>query len=149
MRIEVYGNPGPQGSKRYVGNGLMVESSKLVKPWREAVKWAVLDSMPHQGFCFHGPIAVMMTFTLRKPKSAPKNRKAYPDKAPDADKLARSTNDALTQSGIIEDDARIVLLHVCKTYPREHRDALPSPGSVIRIENYTGTIPPDWIERTE
>ena len=28
----------PQGSKRHVGRGIMIESSKRVKPWRDAVR---------------------------------------------------------------------------------------------------------------
>ena len=43
ITIRVYGTPAPQGSKRHVGRGVMVESSKKVKPWREAVKQAALD----------------------------------------------------------------------------------------------------------
>ena len=34
--------PAPQGSKRHVGNGRMVESSAKVKPWREAVRQEAL-----------------------------------------------------------------------------------------------------------
>ena len=33
-RFAVLGLPAPQGSKRHVGEGRMVESSKRVKPWR-------------------------------------------------------------------------------------------------------------------
>ena len=46
LRNEVLGTPAPQGSKRHVGGGRMVESSKLVGPWREAVKAAVAAAYP-------------------------------------------------------------------------------------------------------
>ena len=50
IAFDVFGLPGPQGSKRFVGRtktgrGLMVESSAKVKPWREAVKWAAREMM--------------------------------------------------------------------------------------------------------
>lgn len=38
-RFAVFGLPAPQGSKRHVGEGRMVESSKRVKPWRRQVAW--------------------------------------------------------------------------------------------------------------
>ena len=40
--IPVIGIPAPQGSKRHVGNGIMIENSKRVKPWRQDVKEAAL-----------------------------------------------------------------------------------------------------------
>lgn len=40
LTVIVYGTPAPQGSKRHVGHGVMVESSRRVKPWREDVKAA-------------------------------------------------------------------------------------------------------------
>lgn len=38
--VVAYGTPAPQGSKRHVGNGVMVESSKRLRPWRQDVKAA-------------------------------------------------------------------------------------------------------------
>jgi crossover junction endodeoxyribonuclease RusA len=122
--------PAPQGSKRHVGRGIMVESSTKVKPWREAVKWAFLETRKAMML---GPVSVSMFFTLPKPKSAPKKRRTSPDRKPDIDKLVRSTLDALTQAGAIEDDARVVWLTAQKLYPAEEAYSLPVPGAVIRI----------------
>ena len=36
ITLTVRGLPAPQGSKRHIGRGVMVESSKRVKPWRDA-----------------------------------------------------------------------------------------------------------------
>ena len=47
--IPVIGMPAPQGSKRHVGNGIMIENSKRVKPWRQDVKEAALEH-------YHGEI---------------------------------------------------------------------------------------------
>lgn len=136
ITIRVYGEAGPQGSKRFVGTsksgrGLMVESSKKVAPWREAVKWAAIQSGARG---LDGPLWVSMVFTLKKPKSAPKRKRTWPATKPDLSKLARSTEDALTDSGVWADDARVVeYLRLAKVYPGEDRDALDRPGCLITI----------------
>lgn len=138
----VYGMPAPQGSKRHVGNGVMIESSAKVKPWRQdvaaaavAARTSALGVMPG----LDGPIRARMVFTLPKPKSAPKKRRTWPDKKPDLSKLLRSTEDALTTSGIVADDARIVCYsRLEKVYVGDDdNDALPCPGARIELEPMT------------
>lgn len=129
--LTVYGTPAPQGSKAFKGmrggKAILVESSKAVKPWREAVTWAAIEAgRPHVS----GPVSLHVVFTLPKPQSAPKRRKTYPDRKPDIDKLLRSTLDALTQIGVIEDDARIIHLTASKVFPGED-GGLDVPGAVI------------------
>ena len=41
--IPVRGVPAPQGSKRHIGHGIMIENSKKVKPWRQDVRAAAID----------------------------------------------------------------------------------------------------------
>lgn len=132
MRIVVYGRPAPQGSKRHVGKGVMIESSKHVKPWRECVRWSAL-AVRKGNPPLDGPLVVSMVFTLAKPKSAPKRTVTYPDRTPDLSKLVRSTEDALTDAGVWADDARVVEMRVAKVYPNEAPDALDAPGVVIEI----------------
>lgn len=107
----------------------MIESSAKVKPWREAVKYAALDI----GASLAGAVHVEMIFTMPKPKSAPKTRTTLPDRKPDLSKLIRSTEDALTDAGIWEDDARVVRCIAQKVFPNEHEDSLRTPGALIRI----------------
>lgn len=161
LRIVVRDDPAPQGSKRHVGNGRMIEQSKKVAPWREAVKtaahreWArcrrcncpVGDhSWVDPGWCtvcsdcrydgghtLGGPVEVTIVFTLHKPLSAPKKRRTWPSKRPDLDKLVRSTFDALGAAGVWRDDAQVVELHAHKRYPNDGPDALESPGAVIYV----------------
>lgn len=145
IEITVYGNPAPQGSKRFVGmkagKGIMIESSKAVKPWREAVKYAALEALEprelsigaHCNGAMPGAIHCEMTFTVAKPKSAPKTRRTWPDRKPDLSKLIRSTEDALSDAGVWEDDARVVYCAARKVFPGEHPDSLPTPGAKIRI----------------
>jgi Holliday junction resolvase RusA-like endonuclease len=148
ITIVVRGTPAPQGSKRHVGGGRMVEMSKRVKPWREAVRSNAEDAIQAQGDYWPGPLAgalaVEMVFTATRPKSHYRTGRnaallrdgvpPQPTGAPDLDKLARSTCDALTDSGAIEDDARIVeYRRLAKVYAAEDPDALSTPGAVIRI----------------
>jgi crossover junction endodeoxyribonuclease RusA len=135
MEIIVYGAPAPQGSKRHVGRGILVESSKACKPWREAVHWAAVESKAR----VRGPVEVVMTFTLAKPQSAPKRRRTWPDRRPDLDKLQRATLDALVSAGTIEDDGRVVAIRAAKVFPNESPDALDAPGVRIRLEAVDGS----------
>ena len=133
IEIVVYGTPAPQGSKRHVGNGVMIESSKAVKPWREAVKAAAVDTMVGRE-TLDGPLVARMVFTMRKPASAPRKRTTWPDRTPDVSKLVRSTEDALTESGVWADDARVVeYSRVAKVFPGEDPEALHIPGARITV----------------
>lgn len=138
----VYGTPGPQGSKRHVGGGRMIESSKKVKPWRQDVKAAaeflLISHRPSseraRAAPIDGPIWLRMVFTLPKPASAPKRRRVFPDKKPDVSKLARSTEDALKDAGVYADDARIVeYLRLAKVFPSEDPEALDAPGVMLEV----------------
>ena len=134
MTITVYGIPAPQGSKRHVGNGVMIESSKKVKPWRESVKWAAIQMGAELMACepIEGPVSVKVAFTLPKPKSARKG--AVPSKKPDLDKLVRSTFDALTDAGVWRDDSQVVSLQASKVYPNG-LGGLGVPGAIIIVSS--------------
>jgi Holliday junction resolvase RusA-like endonuclease len=135
--IVVRGDPAPQGSKSFKGlsksgKGIMVESSKRVRPWRQDVVAAAVIAM--RGLePLKGPLIVRMVFTLRKPNGLSKRRIHFPMRTPDLSKLARSTEDALTTAGVWEDDARVVeYSRLAKVFPNEDPEALSSPG--VRIE---------------
>lgn len=150
MKIVVYGDPAPQGSKSFKGihggRAVLAESSKRVAPWRQDVKAAAEseiirydDWMP-----LDCPLVLVVVFTLPAPQSLPKRRASYPSKLPDLSKLVRSTEDALTAAGVWKDDARVVECRAIKTYPADtlgaHPDALRSPGAVIQVHPYVGTV---------
>lgn len=147
--VAVYGLPGPQGSKSPVGWGksrktgraipLMRESSAKVKPWRENVQAAIEAALlTGEAQRLAGPVLADITFTMRKPSSAPKRRRTYPAVYPDIDKLERSTYDAISKSGAWEDDSRVIENRNRKVYPGEHPDALDQPGAIIRLYTLTG-----------
>jgi Holliday junction resolvase RusA-like endonuclease len=154
ITITVHGLPAPQGSKRHLGNGVMIESSAKVKPWRQDVKHAALaivDNLP-DWTVLDGPLAVAMTFSFDRPKghyrtgrNAHLLRAAAPHRPagmPDLSKLARSTEDALT--GVVwKDDARVVeYVALGKWYAEtDAADVLSVPGCVIHVwplETLTG-----------
>ena len=114
--FKVLGEPAPQGSKTRTKWG-MRESSTKVAPWRENVM-NVIHRMGWDALLLDGPISVKVTFIHTRPKNHYGMRKGVPylkDNAPvwmaqtpDIDKCLRSTFDAITQSGMIVDDSRIV-----------------------------------------
>ena len=108
INIFIAGNPAPQGSKRHVGNGVMLESCKRVKPWRETIKFALRGAAGQPVARFEGALVCDLDFILPRPKSAPKKRTPAAVKKPDLDKLVRAVFDALKDSGTIHDDAQIV-----------------------------------------
>jgi Holliday junction resolvase RusA-like endonuclease len=140
ITIIAYGDPAPQGSKKFVGfakstgRGILVESSKRVKPWRQDVEAAAREAMRFGKLpALDEPLYVRMVFTMPKPKSAKKRARTWPMRKPDVSKLCRSTEDALTTGGVWSDDARIVeYQRLAKVFPREDPEALNLPG--VRIE---------------
>lgn len=140
IEFTVIGTPAPQGSKSFKGvsksgKGIMVESSKAVKPWREAVKWAALEirrDLPIfiNADCFRGPVVLEIWFTFERPKCHAKS--AHHITTPDGSKLVRATEDAITDAGLWEDDARVVDGHFHKRYVG-HPEAMDIPGAKISI----------------
>lgn len=131
LLVRVVGEPAPQGSKRHVGGGRMVESSAKVAPWRETVAADVARAVGEQSFTpVDGPVAVTVLFTLARPVSTPK-RVILPFRKPDLDKLLRSTLDALTMGGALVDDARVVALTARKLYATPGQPT----GATIMVTN--------------
>jgi crossover junction endodeoxyribonuclease RusA len=128
-RLFVPGTPAPQGSKRHVGRGILIEQSKAVGPWRERV---ALAAHQHGLTLMDGPVAVDLTFVLPRPKSAPKTRTPAATKRPDIDKLIRAILDALTGVAF-SDDAQVVEL----TANKRLADPGCGPGVWITVADLT------------
>jgi len=118
IMFRVAGIPAPQGSKRPVrlGNGRvgMVESSRAVGPWRDAVRTETQQHMTGRD-PLQGAVSVSLLFWLARPSSAPRAR-THPVTRPDLDKLVRSTLDGLRAGGAFEDDSQVVELACRKEY---------------------------------
>jgi crossover junction endodeoxyribonuclease RusA len=128
--VFVAGHPAPQGSKRHVGNGVMIESSKQVKPWRSDVRSACLDLDGRPVVHFDGAVCVRLDFVLKRPASTPKKRTPMASKRPDIDKLARAILDAIGSAGLWRDDSQVVKLSAVKRLAEIDE----APGCHIRIE---------------
>lgn len=132
LTIDVTGTPAPQGSHRgFVnprnGRVIITQDSKKTKPWRQdvvaavhnalaetdwtipvhAVEVAIVFRMPRPGYHFR---------TGKRANELKPNAPVFVDKKPDADKLTRSTLDALTTAAAIKDDAQVARLVVEKRY---------------------------------
>lgn len=124
--FSVTGTPAPQGSKRHVGGGRMIEASKRLHPWRDKVIQAVkeqaeiTDQLP-------GPLRVKMYFRINRP-AKPKYEQPISRGVGDIDKLARAILDALTIGGLIEDDSHVISLSAEKRY------TTTLPGVTVCVE---------------
>lgn len=125
--------PAPQGSKRHVGHGRMVESSKNVKPWRYLVQQAALATN-HPTIT--GPVSLSIVFLFPRPKShytakgtLKPSAPTFHSVKPDGSKCLRSTEDALVDARLLQDDSLISISSHTKRYctPTEH------PGAVITL----------------
>jgi len=115
LYFTAFGTPRPQGSKRHVGKGIMIEASD-VKPWRKAIAEAVYRAWVATGdeSPFTEPVVVWATFFLPRPKSV---KRLLPSVPPDLDKLCRALGDALSiDSNALADDSLIVKWHASKVY---------------------------------
>ena len=123
--VEVRGLPAPQGSKRHVGNGIMVESSKAVGPWREAVRAETQRAMRGAAPAT-GPVLVTVTFHLARPRSHYRTGRyagllkdtapGFHGAQPDLDKLLRAVLDGLTAGGAWDDDGQVAMVEAAKRY---------------------------------
>lgn len=116
VAFRVHGVPAPQGSKRafVVGSRAVITDANPapLKTWREDVKAAAVDAMNGRT-PFEGPLELLVTFVLVKPKSV---RRVWPSVRPDLDKLTRAVGDALTSAAVYIDDAQVVQLTAVKRY---------------------------------
>lgn len=134
----VPGEPKSQGSMKTVTpkggtKPVVIHSNKALVPWRRTVAQAA-DYLVREPF--YGGVTVDLTFFMHRPKSVtrphPITRSSY-----DLDKLIRAVFDALTDSGAIEDDSRVVEARARKVYVTE----LVNAGVQIRID----ALPDDWF----
>lgn len=131
VRFDVHGIPAPQGSKTAVaiaGQARLIDAGGTtgrarLRDWRSAVAEAAADAAMTARRNGHdipldGPLSLDITFRHHMPTSRPaatlRAGVAWKTTAPDTSKLLRATEDALTASGLIRDDARIAVHNIRK-----------------------------------
>lgn len=115
LHVFAPGRPAPQGSKRSLGRGRMVEMSKYLPQWRRDVIHAVSgDTWVYDGVpMFSSAVVVELRFVLPRPKRTPKKTPLAITR-PDLDKLGRAVFDALSLAGVYDDDSRVVVARLSK-----------------------------------
>lgn len=116
LRFFVPGVPAPQGSKKHVGRGILIESSKKLGPWRDEIVRIAQRAAETDGWVSPGAVHVRTIFWLVRPRSVSLSRRPRPTVKPDLDKLVRAAFDALTIARVISDDAAVVTLTAAKVY---------------------------------
>lgn len=110
LSVWVPGIPAPQGSKSFKGmrggHAILAESSKRVKPWRESIRWSILERWV--GAKMLGAVTVELDFVMPRPTSTPKRSTPPAIKRPDIDKLQRACLDAIGSAGVWGDDSQVV-----------------------------------------
>lgn len=122
IEYRIEGTPRPQGSKRHVGNGVMVESSKHVKEWRAFARMKAVQAMQGlQRIEKPDGVSLVVRFYFDRPKKHFTSKGLRPDAPkvhvgkPDTDKLLRALFDSMSEV-VFCDDSQICCLAVSKLY---------------------------------
>jgi crossover junction endodeoxyribonuclease RusA len=117
LEIVVEGSPVPQGSFRHIGNGRIIAANPKLNTWRQTIADQVSEKTAVR--LIDGSCRVDLVFTLPRPKSVPKSRRARPTTKPDLDKLIRAVLDAISLPRYVQlltDDSIVTDLHAAKRY---------------------------------
>ena len=128
VHVLIHGHPATQGSKKAFIRGkkaVLVEMDPKLPEWRAAVTKAAKAAVGPGWVPRDGPVSVRGI--IRLPRPAKSKFGDLPAGPPDLDKLQRAIGDALTNSKVITDDARIVHWDIRKAW------ATDKPGATITI----------------
>lgn len=137
FRFIVYGHPAPGGSKiarmnRKTGKPYVAPASESTQHWRACVTTEIAKQRMAMGLApFEHKVVLRMVFSFRRPKSVPRSKRPYMTVAPDVSKLARSTEDALTDAGFWSDDSLVGYDRLDKVYCDEDPESLSTEGVLI------------------
>lgn len=133
MRLEIYGDPAPQGSKRIIHGRLVEASSEKLKRWRKAIAAQCQATRLVTDKFYTDSVAVRVVFYLPRPKTV---KRGFPIVPPDLDKLCRGLLDGIGQSQVIwGDDSQVIDLHATKVYADDRE-----PGATVEIIEYNDLI---------
>lgn len=141
LTFHVPGKPVPQGSKRWLPNGAMIEANPNLRPWRQAVTLYAVSELRKHGISepLDEPVLLSCEFTFARPKAhygtgknsgrLKPNAPLFMPSVPDVDKLVRAVQDALTDARVWRDDAQVVTLQANKRYDEQ-------AGATITVYSY-------------
>ena len=124
LACTIPGTPQQQGSKTRNAYGTMYEANRNLKPWRAHAITQLRAAWAGEPIT-HG-VHVTARFVYARPKSHYRTGRnahllrddapIFKTSAPDLDKLQRALGDALTQAGVLRDDALIAQWTAAKLY---------------------------------
>ena len=124
LACTIPGTPQQQGSKTRNAYGTMYEANRNLKPWRAHAITQLRAAWAGEPIT-HG-VHVTARFVYARPKSHYRTGRnshllrddapAFKTSAPDLDHLQRALGDALTQAGVLRDDALIAQWTAAKLY---------------------------------
>ena len=126
----------PQGSKKHVGRGIMVETCKRLKSWRKEVS---LRAKLIVNEIIEEPVEIEVVFWFKRPLKHYLPNGMVRQSAPvyitnknkgDIDKHCRALLDSLTKSAFA-DDSQVVSLHAVKKYCETESQT----GATIKIRS--------------
>lgn len=142
LLFEVAGIPQPAGSKRAFRRGdriIVADANANARPWKDSVIHAARSALSCHApsnalLVLGGPLSLSIEFRMPRPRGH-YNKKGLKPSAPhfhtvrpDATKLLRCAEDAITESGMWHDDAQVAEQHVTKIYAEQ-------PGMTVRVSS--------------
>lgn len=140
LSFTALGKPAPAGSKRAFpfqrADGSLGartrDDSESSAPWKATVSAAAVEAMERsQAAQLAGPLTLRLEFYVRRPAShygtgrnlhrLKDSAPATPATRPDATKLTRAVEDAMTEAGVWRDDAQVVTQLIRKCYGTPER----------------------------
>jgi Holliday junction resolvase RusA-like endonuclease len=150
LRFTIFGIPQGQGAHRTNRAGYTYETNKNLTPWRQNAIYCAKKARDHDlpGHVFHSGIRVRAKFIYSRPAShygtgrnagvlKPK-APLYKESSPDLDHLQRAVGDALTQSGILRDDSRIVEWEAAKLWGDDDRTEISIWNMIYQFDYQDG-----------
>lgn len=129
LRLEVFGDPAPQGSKKIIKGRLIEASSDKLRRWRKEIARTCQQARVGNDTYFIGPVQVEVTFFMPRPASVKPEKRPWPIVPPDLDKLCRGLLDGIGQSEMVwGDDSQVVSLLATKVYADSRE-----PGATVTI----------------
>jgi Holliday junction resolvase RusA-like endonuclease len=133
--VFVSGVPVPQGSKRRGAHGQLIEAAgRRHRAWRDQLAWSFVAQGWHKTPIDTGPVGVVLAFFMPRPAGHYLGKQLRPSaprwhtRPADIDKLSRAVLDALTEAGVLGDDAQVTLLTASKVW------ASTEPGVHVQVE---------------
>ncbi len=126
VSFRVVGEPVPQGSKRAVRGGRIIDvRPEDLRTWRDRIAWRATAARSTE--VFDTAVSARLIFAIERNRAH--RNDAWCAVTPDVDKLSRAVLDGLCDGGLLRNDSRVALLTAAKHYVT----AGQSPGVYVEV----------------